>query len=84
MRTYPDGIATAFDAFLGYKKGYTVLKSTKKALLKKRKQIEALTHPYLLTRAIGLDQPLWLACSMQLCFATDKVLENVLEKIGKR
>ena len=84
LRTYPDGIATAFDTFLGYKKGYTVLKSTKQALLGERKRIEALTYPYLLTRAIPLDQPLWLACSMQLCFATDKVLENVLEKIEKR
>ena len=84
MRTYPNGIATAFDTFLGYKKGYTVLKSTKAALLKERKRIEAHMNPYLLTKAITLDQPLWLACSMQLCFATDKVLEKVLEKIEKR
>ncbi len=84
MRNYPDAVATAFDTFLGYKKEYTVLKSTKEALQKQRKNIAHLQNPYLLTRAIALDQPLWLACTMRLCFATDKALESVLKKIKER
>lgn len=84
MRSYPDGIATAFDTFLGYKKEYKVLKSTKEALKKQRKSIAQLQDPYLLTRAVTLDRPLWLACTMHLCFATDKALESVLRKIKER
>ncbi len=84
MRGYPDGIATAFDTFLGYKKEYKLLKSTKEALLKNRNMIEAQYHPFLLTRAISLDETLWLGCTMRLCFATDKNLEKVLKKIVER
>jgi len=84
MRGYPDGIASAFDAFVGYKKEYKVLKSTKAALLKNRQTIESHYTPYLLTRAISLEQTLWLGCTMRMCFATDKVLEKVLEKIEDR
>ena len=82
---YPDGAATAFSTLLGYKKGYKILKSTKELLLSNREKIDNPYDPYLLTRAIeDLDKPLFIACTMQECFATDKSLDVVLKKIEQR
>jgi len=84
MQQYPDSIATAFNAFIGYKSDYKVLKSTKVSLLKNREKINALHNPYLLTRAIDLDDTLYLGCTMKMGFATDEDLEKVLKKIEER
>ncbi len=82
---YPDGAATAFDTLLGEKKAYKILKSTKELLVKDRDKIMADYDPYLLTRALdNLDTPLFIACTINECFATDKSLEVVLEKISQR
>jgi len=84
MLQQPDSIATAFDTFIGYKTEYKIVKSTKRNLLNHRAEIEALHHPYLLTKEIDLDQELYLGCSMSACFATDKSLKKVLQQIEKR
>jgi len=84
LQQYPDSIASTFDTFIGYKTEYKILKSTKEALHKHKEEIEALHDPYLLTRVIDLESELYLGCTMKLCFATDKHLETVLEKIKER
>jgi len=81
MSEYPDAIAAAFDTFVGYKSDYKVLKSTKSNLLKNREQIDAIHNPYLLTKAIEIEGGEYLACTMNSCFATQKDLGVVLEKI---
>jgi len=84
LQQYPDSIASTFDTFVGHKTEYKILKSTKEALQKHKEEINALHHPYLLTRAIDLDSTLYLGCTMKLCFVTDKHLESVLKKIKER
>ncbi|NKQ41806.1 MAG: thioredoxin domain-containing protein [Sulfurovum sp.] len=84
MQQYPDSIATAFSTFVGYKTEYKVLKSAKNELIKNRSKIEELKHPYLLTKAIELDKPLYLGCEIKLCFVTDKDLDKVLKSIESR
>jgi uncharacterized protein YyaL (SSP411 family) len=84
LQQYPNSVASLFDTFIGYKIEYKVLKSTKENLRKNSTKIQALHSPYLLTRAIELDETLYQGCTMKACFATDKKLEKVLGKIKQR
>ncbi len=81
MQQYPSSIASAFNTFVGYKTEYKVLKSTQENLLKNRDTINKLGNPYLLTKAIDIEDGKYLACTIDRCFATESDLNVVLAKV---
>ena len=81
IESNPSGVATAFDTMLEYQRPYRVLKSTKTAMIKAQKSLSAIQEPSLLTKAIELDEELYIACTIDRCFATQKSLEGIVRKI---
>ena len=72
---YPSGLKTYLQSLLSP----VVLKSTKENLRKYRKEIDAIRYPYLLLKPSEDEN--FLACKSDSCFAIDKNLTNVIQKI---
>ncbi len=72
---YPSGIKTYLESLLSP----IVLKSTKENLQKHRSEINAITYPYLLLKPSEDEN--FLACKHDSCFAIDKNLTKVIQKI---
>jgi uncharacterized protein YyaL (SSP411 family) len=77
LNQYPSGLRVALESH------YTlvVLKSTKENLRKKKSYINSIRFPFVLLKAT--DDEKFIACKIDRCFAIDKKLEVVLEKIDK-
>ena len=82
LQKYPSAIASTFDTYLGYKMGYTVFKSTKDNITTKKDILKNSNNPYLLTKVINIEEELYLACTIDMCYATDKDFNKVLKKIN--
>jgi len=76
----PTSSATLFNVFIGMKKQYKVLKSTKENLLKNKGKIDKLNNPYLVIKAVKDKQ--YLACTINHCFSFDNNIDKVLEGIS--
>ncbi|VAY86858.1 Thymidylate kinase [hydrothermal vent metagenome] len=79
IQNNPTFVSTAFSAFVGSKKEYKLLKSTKDNLLANREKIEQLNYPYLVVKAVKEKQ--YLACTINRCFSIDKDIDKVLKRI---
>ena len=79
MFAAPQSFPTLVQAYLGSQYGWVVLKGKKEVLLKKRDKILHVRYPFLLQKAEETEN--FLACKIDRCFAVDKNLEYVLEKI---
>ncbi len=74
---YPSGLKVYLQSLLSF----VVLKSTKENLQKSRETINAIKYPYLLLKPSEDEN--FLACKIDTCFAIDKKLKKVIEKIEK-
>ncbi|MBA1433621.1 MAG: thioredoxin domain-containing protein, partial [Epsilonproteobacteria bacterium] len=68
-------------AYLMQKHGVVLLKSKRSNLLQKRKKIQAIKYPYIVTRVGHYDD--FLACTLRQCFAKEKSLDKIIFLIYK-
>ncbi len=76
LAQYPYGLKVILENI----HAWVVLKSTKSNLHSSSTEIDAIKYPYLLQKP-SLDEN-FLACKMDVCFAIDKKLKNVILKIN--
>ncbi len=81
LKAAPSHYPTALRLYLSSHFGEVVLKSRVKNLIAADGKIAAIKYPFLLLKAS--DEAAFLACKIDRCFAIDKDINNVLEKIGK-
>ena len=72
---YPSGLNTYLQSLLSV----VVVKSTKENLMKHREALDKIQYPYLLLKPS--EDTNFLACKIDSCFAIDKNLKNVIQKI---
>jgi len=72
---YPYGLKVYLQSLLSN----VVIKSTKENLLKNRDKLDSIKYPYILLKPT--DDKNFLACKIDSCFAVDKELSEVLNKI---
>jgi len=82
INQYPVSAPTAYNAYLGYKFRYKVLKATKEILNKYKTEIQNQHIPFLLTKAQTLEDPsIVQACTISSCFAQSKSIKQILKSI---
>ena len=72
---------SSINAFIRKTRGDIILKSNKKALLSRVKEIETVKYPYFLKKQEDTNQ--FLACDENSCFAFDDELKNIIKAIDK-
>ncbi len=77
----PQNASKLLHTFLRLKKGDVILKSTLPALLKEKEQIDRMRYPFVLSKVEESDT--FLACRVNSCFAYDKNITMLIEKIEK-
>lgn len=77
----PAKAAKLLDAFLRLELGDVIIKSSKEKLQKSRKEIEAMTYPFVLSKPEVSDK--YLACRVNSCFDYDVNITVLIEKIEK-
>ena len=77
----PQNASKLLHTFLRLKKGDVILKSTLNGLLKEKEQIDKMRYPFVLSKVEKSDT--FLACSVNSCFAYDKNITILIEKIEK-
>ncbi len=75
-----DRVPSSATALLMQEYGVVVLKHKKVLLEQNREKIEAINYPFLLTK-VKKDADSFLACKVDRCFAYDRELAKVAEKI---
>jgi uncharacterized protein YyaL (SSP411 family) len=74
------GVPALASVYLMQKYGVPVVKSSKKNLLKNRKEIERIPYPYLLREPGEYED--YLACTLRRCFAKEKTLFGIKKAIN--
>jgi uncharacterized protein YyaL (SSP411 family) len=69
------------DTFLRLKKGDIIIHASKKKLLLAQDDLDAITYPFILSKAEASKQ--YLACKSTSCFAHDKNITKLIDKIKK-
>ena len=77
----PEGASKVLHAFLRLKKGDVIIKSKLGNLLASRNEIEEMKYPFILTKTEETEK--YLACRVNSCFAYDKNITMLIEKINK-
>jgi uncharacterized protein YyaL (SSP411 family) len=72
---YPYGLKSYLQSLLSY----VVIKTTKENLIQNRAMLDAVKYPYVLLKPSEDEN--FLACKIDTCFAIDKSLNSVIEKI---
>jgi len=81
LETAPQSASKLLHVFLRMHKGDVIIKSEADNLLKVAKIIEAIRYPFVLTKAEA--EKIYLACRVNSCFAYDKEMTKLIEKINK-
>jgi len=69
------------DVFLRLKKGDIIIHASKEKLLNVQREIDNIEYPYILSAVEESDE--YLACKGTMCFAHDKNITKLIEKINK-
>jgi len=77
----PQNASKLLHTFLRLKKGDVILKSTLIGLLKGKEQMDRMKYPFVLSKVEESDT--FLACRVNSCFAYDKNITRLIEKIEK-
>jgi uncharacterized protein YyaL (SSP411 family) len=75
----PDNASEAIRALLRSNAGDVVIKSNKKNMLSKQKDILQIKYPFILQTTQNTDK--YLACDEKTCFAIDKEFKNIVKYI---
>ena len=67
--------------FLRLEMGDVIIKSTLENLIESKKEIDQMKYPFVLTKVVKSDE--YLACRVNSCFAYDKNITTLIEKINK-
>jgi len=78
----PDAYPEALRVFLRRTRGVVGIKSSRRRLLRARREIEAIAYPFVLLKAEPMEG--FVACDMRSCFAFGKSLKEIKGAIGKR
>ncbi len=79
MLASPYNFPTLVKVYLGYSHGWTLLKGKSERLLAAQPELFEKRDPFLLYK--GVDGEQFLACKIDRCYAVDRKLEHILEKI---
>jgi len=81
LETHPDFAPKLVHAFLRLKKGDIIIHAKRKKLLIAQDNLDKVTYPFTLSRVQESDE--YLACKTTMCFAHDKNVTKLIEKIEK-
>jgi len=81
LESHPSSASKLVHVFLRLKKGDVILKSKMDKLLENRVEIEGIDYPFVLSKVEESDT--YLACRVNSCFAYDKNITALIEKIEK-
>jgi len=81
LKHNPASAAKLVDAFLRLQKGDVLIHAKKQKLLIAQAQLDKVRYPFLLSKVQESDA--YLACKTTMCFAHDKNITKLIEKINK-
>ena len=81
LESKPAQASKLLHVFLRLKMGDVIIKSTLKNLIGSKKEIDQMKYPFVLTKVVESDE--YLACRVNSCFAYDKNITTLIEKINK-
>ncbi len=81
LKGNPASAAKLVHTFLRLEKADVVIHARKKRLQSVQKEIDAVAYPFVLSKVQESDA--YLACSTTMCFASDKNITKLIEKIKK-
>ncbi len=81
LESHPSSASKLVHVFLRLKKGDVILKSKLDKLVQNRVEIERMGYPFVLRKVEETDT--YLACRVNSCFAYDKNITALIEKIEK-
>jgi len=81
LESKPAEASKLLHVFLRLKMGDVIIKSTLKNLIGSKKEIDQMKYPFVLTKVVESDE--YLACRVNSCFAYDKNITTLIEKINK-
>ena len=69
------------ETYLRLQKGDVIIHASKEKLLLARDSLENMQYPFILSKVQESDE--YLACKTTMCFANDKNITKLIEKIQK-
>ena len=81
LKLHPEDAAKLVHVFLRLKKGDIVIHSKKERLLMVQSKLDAISYPFILSAVQESDE--YLACKTTMCFAYDKNMTKLIEKINE-
>jgi len=81
LQESPATVPKLVNIYLRLKKGDVIIHAKKRLLLKVQKKIDAIRYPFVLSKVEQSDE--YLACTISSCFAYDRNITALIEKIEK-
>jgi len=81
LQEYPAEVPKLTELYLRLEKGDVIIHAGKKMLRKAHKEIDAVRYPFVLSKVERSDE--YLACRINSCFAHDRNITRLVEKIEK-
>ena len=81
LESNPSKASKLLHVLLRLKMGDVIIKSTYKNLTRSKKEIDQMKYPFILKKVEKSDE--YLACRVNSCFAYDKNITTLIEKINK-
>jgi uncharacterized protein YyaL (SSP411 family) len=78
---YPSSASKLVDTFLRLEKGDIIIHANKEKLLLAQEKIDNMRYPFVLSKVQKSDE--YLACKRTMCFAHDKNITKLIDKIEK-